>query len=302
MKNQKTDLNNSEAHPGSGEKSPLACGLVMPISSQPGCGADHWIEVKSIIEDAVASIEEPRFIARLVSEADDVGVIQKRIVQNLYTADVVVCDLSCKNPNVMFELGMRLAFDKPTVIVKDDQTEYSFDTGVVEHLTYPRDLRFAKIVQFKVTLAEKILATYLAGQKPEAQTFLKSFGTFQVAKIDQDAVSTDRLALDRLEELIVEVSRLRRDVRVPNSRVRTLQYPKAGIDLRREGVRRLTELLLEQNPNWSAKDLRAFLGKEGAKRWLQAELPGNDYFTSPSDFEQGLSEALELVEGGLVSR
>ncbi len=39
----------------------------------------------------------------MVSEADDVGVIQKRIVQNLHTHEIVVCDVSCKNPNVMFE-------------------------------------------------------------------------------------------------------------------------------------------------------------------------------------------------------
>jgi hypothetical protein len=34
----------------------------------------------------------------------------------------------------MFELGMRLAFDKPTVIIKDDKTDYMFDTGIIEHV------------------------------------------------------------------------------------------------------------------------------------------------------------------------
>jgi hypothetical protein len=49
----------------------------------------------------------------------------------------------------MLELGMRLAFDKPAVIVKDDKTDYSFDTSSIEHLAYPRDLRFSKIKSFK---------------------------------------------------------------------------------------------------------------------------------------------------------
>jgi hypothetical protein len=35
---------------------------------------------------------------------------------------------------------MRLAFDRPTIIVKDDLTTYSFDTSPIEHLEYPRDL------------------------------------------------------------------------------------------------------------------------------------------------------------------
>jgi len=60
----------------------------------------------------------------------------------------------------MFELGLRLAFDKPTVIIKDDKTEYSFDTGVIEHVPYPRDLRFAKVMEFKKRLTEKISNTY----------------------------------------------------------------------------------------------------------------------------------------------
>ena len=55
-------------------------------------------EVKSIIADAVASIPDPQFSVRLVSTADDIGVIQKRIVQNLYDDAIIVCDVSAKNP------------------------------------------------------------------------------------------------------------------------------------------------------------------------------------------------------------
>lgn len=110
------------------------CGIVMPISSIDNCTESHWKEVKGIISDA---IEAAGFEARLVSEANDSGIIQKRIVQNLYYNDIVVCDVSCKNPNVMFELGMRLAFDKPTIIIMDNMTKYSFDTSPIEHLGYP---------------------------------------------------------------------------------------------------------------------------------------------------------------------
>jgi hypothetical protein len=68
----------------------------------------------------------------------------------------------------MFELGMRLAFDKPTVIVKDDKTTYNFDTSPIEHVGYPRDLRFTKIVQLKEELAKKIVATYQASKTDPA--------------------------------------------------------------------------------------------------------------------------------------
>ncbi len=133
------------------KKNELSVGLVMPIAPIDDCSADHWLEVKSIITESVSSLSDYKCSTKIVSEGDSVGLIHKRIVEGLYTSDIVICDVSCKNPNVMFELGMRLAFDKPTVIIKDDRTTYSFDTGVIEHLEYPRDLRFAKIVEFKKT-------------------------------------------------------------------------------------------------------------------------------------------------------
>lgn len=188
-----------------------ACGLVMPISASDGCSADHWADVKAIITEAIEGIPDPKFDVMLVSDADEVGVIQKRIVQNLYNSAVIVCDVSGKNPNVMFELGMRLAFDKPTVIVKDDKTDYAFDTGIIEHIPYPRDLRFNRIVDFKATLASKVLSTYKAGQAdPEHSTFLKNFGQFQVASLSEHVVPADKLVVEMLGDIQSSIDRLRR--------------------------------------------------------------------------------------------
>lgn len=176
------------------------CGVVMPISSIDDCDESHWSDVREILYEA---IETAGFDPNLVSDADDVGVIQKRIIQNLYDNPIVVCDISCKNPNVMFELGIRLAFDKPTIVVKDRSTSFSFDTSPVEHLLYPRDLRFSQIVDFKAELAKKIKATHSAATKdPENYTtFLKHFGTFTVAKLDSKEVSGNELILEEIRQL-----------------------------------------------------------------------------------------------------
>jgi hypothetical protein len=196
----------------------LTCGLIMPISTIDGCTADHWVEVKSIINEAVESIASPRFVTRLVSDADEIGVIQKRIVQNVYNSSIVVCDVSGKNPNVMFELGLRLAFDKPTVIIKDDKTDYSFDTGVIEHVSYPRDLRFSRIVDFKKRLADKILYTFKASiDDPKHSPFLRSFGQFHVASLTQSEVSPDRVILEMLSDIQRELALMRRKERESRS-------------------------------------------------------------------------------------
>jgi hypothetical protein len=110
------------------------CGIIMPISSIDGCNETHWQDVREIVDEAIQSAG---FEPNLVSNAGDVGIIQKRIIQNLYENPIVICDVSGKNQNIMFELGLRLAFDKPTIIIKDDKTTYSFDTSPIEHLEYP---------------------------------------------------------------------------------------------------------------------------------------------------------------------
>jgi hypothetical protein len=194
------------------EPKTLKCGIVMPIASMSEeLPSEHWSGVKSIIIDAVDSIDSPQFEAALVSDGDDVGVIHKRIVQGVYHSDIVVCDVSGKNPNVMFELGMRLAFDKPTVIIKDDATGFMFDTGVIEHLTYPRDLRFHRIIAFKELLAKKVLATYAAATSdPEHSTFLKSFATLKAVELGEKEVPAQAVILDMLSDVQKQLRSMQR--------------------------------------------------------------------------------------------
>lgn len=206
----------------------------MPISAMEGCAESHWSDVLDILTEA---IEDAGFEGNLVSNADDVGIIHKRIIQNLYDNPVVVCDVSGKNPNVMFELGLRLAFDKPTVIIKDDKTTYSFDTSAIEHLDYPRDLRFSRIVEFKAKLAEKIAATHKrATTDPQYTTFLKHFGEFTVAKLEKKEVSGQEFILEELRSMRNAMRRLehssviQRDLDAP-LRQRPLSRQSADIDI-----------------------------------------------------------------------
>lgn len=205
MKNTNIDNKNNPESPK------LMCGIVMPVSEIDGCTEGHWKEVFNIISQ---SIDKAGFNANLVSNADDVGVIQKRIIQNLYDNPIVVVDVSGKNPNVMLELGIRLAFDKPTIIIKDDKTKYSFDTSPIEHLEYPRDLRFSKIIDFKERLAEKIKLTHKKAEKDENfSTFLKHFGSFKVAKIETEVVSKEDYILEEMQNLREIVLRNNRTLR-----------------------------------------------------------------------------------------
>lgn len=187
------------------------CGIVMPISAIDGCSENHWSDVKTILQEAIASAG---YEADIVSNAEDISVIQTRIVQNLYDKDIIVCDVSCKNANVMFELGMRLAFDKPTIIVIDDKTGFPFDTSPIEHLVYPRDLRYSKIIEFKNKLKDKIQGTIKKAQEdPSYSPFLKSFGKIKVATIEHKEGSINDVVLQRLDDMQQAIVRLQRPIR-----------------------------------------------------------------------------------------
>lgn len=54
-------------------------------------------------------------------------VIQSTIINDLLEADLVIADLTGHNPNVLFELGVRMAQDKPVALIKSTGTGRIFD-------------------------------------------------------------------------------------------------------------------------------------------------------------------------------
>lgn len=184
----------------------LNCGIVMPIASM---GAEypesHWKDVRRIIDQAII---RAGYSPRIVSDAKESTVIHQSIVNNIYSDPIIVCDVSGKNPNVMFELGMRLAFDKPVVIIKDDITGYSFDTSNIQHLGYRKDLRHGSIESFIEQLAQKIKATYEVSLTNDYSTFLSQFGSFKISKIEDKSI----FGVEAIEKLLNQMENLNKKI------------------------------------------------------------------------------------------
>lgn len=172
------------------------CGIIMPIAEIGQCNEQHWQEVLSIISETISNAGL-KAVPVWLGEND---IIQGKIISNLYSKPIAICDVSCKNPNVMFELGMRLAFDKPTIVIKDDLTDYSFDTSPIEHLLYPRNLRYSAIVKFKKDLEEKIKKLYESTRDgKEHETFLKNFAQIVPSQLDKKEVSNTDLIMEEIQ-------------------------------------------------------------------------------------------------------
>lgn len=88
-------------------------------------------------------------------------VIQSTIVNNLLDADLVVADLSEHNPNVLFELGMRMAFDKPVVLIRSKGTGKIFDVdNMLRVYEYDPNLWPSTVLQDVPNLTSFIKATW----------------------------------------------------------------------------------------------------------------------------------------------
>jgi hypothetical protein len=138
-------------------KSSKFCFIAMPISDPPGYDSGHFRRVyEHLIRPACMK-------ARVTPlRADDVkaaNYIVLDILQRIINADLVVCDLSGRNPNVMYEVGVRQAFNLPIVFIKDQRTERVFDIQGFRTVDYDESLRIDCVNSDIETLRAAIEAT-----------------------------------------------------------------------------------------------------------------------------------------------
>ncbi len=110
------------------EDAPL-CFVILPFSERDPTHAKGFFDevLRSLV---VPAAKEIGFRVRTAKKSGS-DVIQRTIVKNLLEADIVVADLTEHNPNVMFELGVRIAQEKPVAIIKSTGTGPLFD---VDHM------------------------------------------------------------------------------------------------------------------------------------------------------------------------
>jgi ActR/RegA family two-component response regulator len=101
------------------------CFVIMPFSTTKSCTEEQWVEIfdnmiKPAVEDSGFDYE--CFRASLV-----IGNIIRDILDNLNKADVVIADMTDRNPNVFYELGVRHALRNATILITQDMEHVPFD-------------------------------------------------------------------------------------------------------------------------------------------------------------------------------
>lgn len=151
--NKKSDNKNTIEETQQQEK---RCFVMMPFSDPDGYDKDHFHKIyEQIIKPA---IEKAGYIAYRVDEDGVSNLITTKIFQAILDCDMAICDLSSRNPNVLYELGIRHAFDKPVVLINDDTTERIFDIQGISTITYRRSRIYDEVLEDQNKITEVIKA------------------------------------------------------------------------------------------------------------------------------------------------
>ncbi len=134
-----------------------SCFVIMPIADCEGYEKGHFAHVyNDIIKPA---IEKTEFMAIRADEVKETNLIHLDILKKLIDAPIAVCDLSTRNPNVLFELGIRQAFDKPVVLIQEKGTPKIFDIAPLRYLEYSKEMKYHEVLESQKKLQEAIEAT-----------------------------------------------------------------------------------------------------------------------------------------------
>lgn len=134
------------------------CFVIMPISDNSNYENGHFdLVYEDIFKPA---IEAAGFNPYRVDENKSSSVIHLNIIGALLDAPMAICDLSSKNPNVLYELGIRQAFDKPVVLVGDSNPGEIFDIGNINTYKYDKVLSYRSVINDQKEISEMIKKTY----------------------------------------------------------------------------------------------------------------------------------------------
>lgn len=153
-----------------GVKGKLKAFVIMPFTEKNESRPPGFF--KEVLESLIvrASIDAGFSVETANKQGSD--VIQSTIINELLEADLVIADLTDHNPNVLFELGMRMANDKPVALIKTKDTGRIFDVdNMLRVYEYNQNLWKSTIESDIPSLIEHFKAAW--ENRDSEQTYMK---------------------------------------------------------------------------------------------------------------------------------
>lgn len=205
------------------ERKAKTCFVIMPITDDViGYEPGHFGRVyEYIIKPAVI---KAGFVPKRADEVQKSNYIMIDILQSIVNSDMCICDLSSRNPNVMYELGIRQAFNLPVTLMKDRKTQRVFDIQGFRDIEYEENLRIDNVELAKESLTETIINTHESAED-DVNSIIQLLGV-SPAKITNETKLSDEtsILLKAIEDInrkiteqnLIDFTKKKRIVELPN--------------------------------------------------------------------------------------
>jgi hypothetical protein len=148
----------------------LRCFAIMPFRERESARPQGFFD--EVLRALIAPSGRDAGFEVITANRDGSDVIQATIVNQLLDADLVIADLTENNPNVLFELGLRIAEDKPIALIRAKGTPAIFDVdNMLRVFEYDPNLWTSTIEHDRAKLLEHIKASW--ENRGSALTFIK---------------------------------------------------------------------------------------------------------------------------------
>ena len=185
-----------------------SCFVIMPISDAEGYDSGHFERVFNYV--IKPACEKAGFTANRADQSSKTNYIVIDILRQIINSDMAICDLSSRNSNVFFELGLRQAFNLKTVLIKDSKTPRSFDISGLRCIDYDEKLRVDNVEGIINKIADTLKDT-MESKEEEVNSLI------QLLAVDA-AKLPDKVKLSNETGMILsEIKRLRNDMLCPTT-------------------------------------------------------------------------------------
>lgn len=141
------------------------CFVIMPISDPDGYETGHF---QHVYDDIISpACDNAGYNAIRADDVLQTNLIHLDVLKRLLETPMAICDLSTRNPNVLFELGLRQAFDKSVVLVQEKDTPQIFDIAPLRYTEYRKERVYHEVLEDQKAIAKALEATADAANAPD---------------------------------------------------------------------------------------------------------------------------------------
>lgn len=200
----------------SDEKKPR-CFVIMPISDQPGYLKGHFSKVYDQIFKV--AIDDAGYEPYRVDEDNICDSIILKIFDGIQNCEMALCDLSSRNPNVLYELGLRQAYDKPVVLVQDEKTERIFDVSGINTIPYNSDRLYESVIEARQRISQALKDS----KNGKGYSLIKLVKANEAKFPEGDLPKNEKTEI-MLDRIMVELSQIKQDRKIKNDVFMPIDY------------------------------------------------------------------------------